>query len=56
LAHDILGIFLSAPRGKRFRHYLLENGHRKDAKIDVLIEAIALIKQQLDKAKDRNNE
>lgn len=56
MTRHILGIFQGMPGGKQFRRYLSENGHRTDAKIDVLIEAIELVKQQLDKAKDRTNE
>ena len=56
MTRHILGIFQGMPGGKQFRRYLSENGHRTDAKIDVLIDAIELVKQQLDKAKDRTNE
>lgn len=56
MTRHILGIFLGLPGGKQFRRYLSENGHQSDAKIDVLIDAIELVKQQLNKAKDKSNE
>lgn len=56
MTRHILGIFQGLPGGKQFRRYLSENGHRTDATIQVLIDAIELVKQQLDKTKDRSNE
>ncbi|MBM6550313.1 tRNA dihydrouridine(20/20a) synthase DusA [Marinomonas ostreistagni] len=56
MTRHLLGIFQGLPGGKQFRRYLSENGHRSDAKIEVLIDAIELVKQQLDKAKDKSNE
>ena len=44
LTRHILGIFQGEPGGKQFRRYLSENGHQLDAKIDVLLEAIELVK------------
>ena len=56
LTRHILGIFLGQPGGKLFRRYLSENGHKADAKIDVLLEAIDMVNFQLNKAKDKTNE
>ncbi len=44
LTRHILGIFQGEPGGKQFRRYLSEKGHKIDAKIDVLLEAIELVK------------
>lgn len=44
LTRHILGIFQGEPGGKQFRRYLSENGHKPDAKINVLLEAIDLVK------------
>ncbi|MBR7887923.1 tRNA dihydrouridine(20/20a) synthase DusA [Marinomonas sp. A79] len=44
LTRHILGIFQGEPGGKQFRRYLSENGHKADAKINVLLEAIDLVK------------
>lgn len=51
LTRHLLGIFQGLPGGKQFRRYLSENGHRSDATIDVLVDAIELVKQKLDKSK-----
>ena len=51
LTRHLLGIFQGLPGGKQFRRYLSENGHRSDATINVLLDAIELVKQQLDKSK-----
>ena len=56
LTRHLLGIFQGIPGGKQFRRYLSENGHQSDAKINVLLDAIELVKQQQDKAKDKSNE
>lgn len=44
LTRHILGIFQGEAGGKQFRRYLSENGHKTDAKIHVLLEAIDLVK------------
>lgn len=44
LTRHILGIFQGVAGGKQFRRYLSENGHKADAKIEVLLEAIELVK------------
>jgi tRNA-dihydrouridine synthase A len=44
LTRHILGIFQGEAGGKQFRRYLSENGHKADAKIHVLLEAINLVK------------
>ncbi|ETX11857.1 tRNA-dihydrouridine synthase A [Marinomonas ushuaiensis DSM 15871] len=44
LTRHILGIFQGEAGGKQFRRYLSENGHKADAKIHVLLEAIDLVK------------
>lgn len=44
LTRHILGIFQGEAGGKQFRRYLSENGHKADAKINVLLEAIDLVK------------
>ncbi|MBJ7537623.1 tRNA dihydrouridine(20/20a) synthase DusA [Marinomonas transparens] len=44
LTRHILGIFQGEAGGKQFRRYLSENGHKADAKIQVLLEAIDLVK------------
>ena len=51
LTRHLLGIFQGLPGGKQFRRYLSENAHRSDATIDVLVDAIELVKQKLDKSK-----
>ena len=51
LTRHLLGIFQGLPGGKQFRRYLSENGNRSDATIDVLVDAIELVKQKLDKSK-----
>ncbi|MBJ7555139.1 tRNA dihydrouridine(20/20a) synthase DusA [Marinomonas spartinae] len=45
LTRHILGLFQGEPGGKQFRRYLSEKGHKADANIDVLLEAIDLVKQ-----------
>ncbi len=52
ITRHILGLFLGQPGGKVFRRYLSENGHKPDAKIDVLIEAIKMVNQQINKTKE----
>ncbi|TDO99916.1 tRNA dihydrouridine(20/20a) synthase DusA [Marinomonas balearica] len=49
LTRHILGIFHGLPGGKQFRRYLSENGHKTDAKIDILLEAIELVRKQTTK-------
>jgi tRNA-dihydrouridine synthase A len=44
LTRHILGIFQGEAGGKQFRRYLSENGHKADAQINVLLEAIELVK------------
>ena len=44
LTRHILGIFQGQAGGKQFRRYLSENGHKADAKVNVLLEAIDLVK------------
>lgn len=44
LTRHILGIFQGEPGGKQFRRYLSENGHKADANVNVLLEAIDLVK------------
>lgn len=56
LTRHIMGIFLGQPGGKQFRRYLSEQGHKKDASIDVLKQAIDLVTEQLTRAKEINNE
>lgn len=56
LTRHIMGIFLGQPGGKQFRRYLSEQGHKKDASIDVLKQAIDLVNEQLTRAKEMNNE
>ena len=51
LTRHVLGIFQGLPGGKQFRRYLSENGHRSDATIKVLVDAIELVKQKLDTSK-----
>lgn len=43
LTRHILGIFQGEYGGKQFRRYLSEKGHKADAKLDVLLEAIELV-------------
>lgn len=43
ITRHILGIFQGEAGGKQFRRYLSEQGHKADAKIDVLLEAIELV-------------
>lgn len=43
LTRHILGIFQGEPGGKQFRRYLSEKGHKTDANINVLLEAIDLV-------------
>ncbi|SBS33520.1 putative tRNA-dihydrouridine synthase [Marinomonas spartinae] len=45
ITRHILGLFQGEPGGKQFRRYLSEKGHKADANIDVLLEAIDLVKQ-----------
>ncbi len=45
LTRHILGIFQGETGGKQFRRYLSENSHKADADIDILLEAIDLVKQ-----------
>ncbi|MCZ2720324.1 tRNA dihydrouridine(20/20a) synthase DusA [Marinomonas sp. 15G1-11] len=52
ITRHILGLFLGQPGGKAFRRYLSENGHKADAKIDVLIDAINMVNQQINKTKE----
>ncbi|MFT2111443.1 tRNA dihydrouridine(20/20a) synthase DusA [Marinomonas sp. 2405UD68-3] len=52
ITRHILGLFLGQPGGKVFRRYLSENGHKPDAKIDVLIEAMNMVNKQLNKTKE----
>lgn len=56
LTRHIMGIFLGQPGGKQFRRYLSEQGHKKDASIDVLKQAIDLVNEQLTRAKEIKNE
>ncbi|KJZ12398.1 tRNA-dihydrouridine synthase A [Marinomonas sp. S3726] len=56
LTRHIMGIFLGQPGGKQFRRYLSEQGHKKDASIDVLKQAIDLVIEQLTRAKEIKNE
>ena len=44
LTRHILGIFQGEPGGKQFRRYISENGHKADAQINVLLDAIDLVK------------
>lgn len=44
LTRHILGIFQGEAGGKQFRRYLSEKGHKADATINVLLEAIDLVK------------
>lgn len=44
LTRHILGIFQGEPGGKQFRRCLSENGHKADANVNVLLEAIDLVK------------
>ncbi|MCB5161293.1 tRNA dihydrouridine(20/20a) synthase DusA [Marinomonas algarum] len=53
LTRHILGIFQGEPGGKQFRRYLSENGHKADAKINVLLEAIDLVKHHQHKGKEQ---
>lgn len=56
LTRHIMGIFLGQPGGKQFRRYLSEQGHKKDASVDVLKQAILMVNEQLTRAKEINNE
>lgn len=56
ITRHIMGLFLGQPGGKQFRRHLSEKGHRPDAGIDVLLEAIDMVNFQLTKAKDKFNE
>lgn len=46
ITRHILGLFQGQTGGKQFRRYLSENGHKKDADINVLLNAMSLVKQQ----------
>lgn len=52
ITRHILGLFLGQPGGKSFRRYLSENGHKPDATIDVLLDAINMVNQQINKTKE----
>lgn len=56
LTRHIMGLFLGQPGGKQFRRYLSEQGHKKDASVDVLKQATDLVNEQLTRAKEINNE
>ena len=45
MTRHILGIFQGEAGGKQFRRYLSEKGHKADAQVNVLLEAIELVKQ-----------
>ncbi|BFM48518.1 tRNA dihydrouridine(20/20a) synthase DusA [Marinomonas sp. THO17] len=45
MTRHILGIFQGQAGGKQFRRYLSEKGHKADAQVNVLLEAIELVKQ-----------
>ncbi|GAB3482925.1 tRNA dihydrouridine(20/20a) synthase DusA [Marinomonas epiphytica] len=49
MTRHILGIFQGQMGGKQFRRYLSENGHQADAKANVLLEAIELVKHHQNK-------
>ncbi|WP_272642804.1 tRNA dihydrouridine(20/20a) synthase DusA [Marinomonas mediterranea] len=49
MTRHILGIFHGLPGGKQFRRYLSENGHKTDAKIDILLEAIEIVRKKTTK-------
>lgn len=51
MTRHLLGIFQGLPGGKQFRRYLSENGHKSDATIDVLLEAIELVKRTQERSK-----
>jgi tRNA-dihydrouridine synthase A len=49
ITRHILGLFHGQPGGKQFRRHLSENAHKPDASIQILLEAAAMVKSQLDR-------
>jgi tRNA-dihydrouridine synthase A len=43
MTRHILGLFKGQPGGKQFRRHLSEHGHKRDASINVLEEAIGYV-------------
>jgi len=48
MTRHILGLYRNVPGGRRFRRHLSENAYRRDAGINVLEDAIALVHGQMD--------